>query len=552
MKARAESFQAIEGTRFEVCVIGGGVTGAGCAWDAQLRGLKTALVEAGDFASATSGASTKLAHGGVRYLQQAVAGLDLGQYHVVKRALDERRLMLHNAPHLAHPLEILVPCYSRWDIFYYWAGMKLYDAIAGKGNLSPSRYRSMAESIADMPMLSREGLVGTVAYSDGQFDDARFALALVESSVALGGEALNYARVVGLAKDAKGRLVEAEVEDVFTRRRFRLRARAFVNATGAFSDHIREMAKPGIPKRLRLSKGVHILLPLDPELTRDAMLIPNTDDGRVIFAIPWLGRLLVGTTDDEATLEDEVVVTYHEADYLLRHLNRYLGPRFGRDQIVSAFAGMRPLVAHKDARKTKKLIHDHEVEVEPESGLISVLGGKWTTYRAMAEDAVNSVVKLLGMPDRPCLTADHLLSGSEGFAADYWQTLVGKYALSSATAQHLAGKFGTNAPQVLEIVQRYPGLGSPIVEGLAPIRAEIVYNVHYEMAMTIEDILARRLRLQLLSWKSAIEAAPVVGSVMASLLGWGPIETQQAVEGYVQKISRLMRKIGLVQDRPMA
>jgi glycerol-3-phosphate dehydrogenase len=552
MKLRWETLQAIAGGSFDVCVIGGGATGAGCAWDAQLRGLKTVLIEAGDFASATSSASTKLVHGGVRYLQQAVSDLDLGQYQVVKRALHERRLMLDNAPHLAHPLEILVPCHSGWEVFYYRVGMKIYDAIAGKGNLFPSCYRSVAGSIAHMPMLNPARLVGTVAYGDGQFDDVRYGLALVQSFTAVGGDALNHARVVGLLKDASGRLAGAEIEDAFTHARFTLGARAFVNATGPLSDHVREMARPGIGQRLRLSKGVHILLPLDSETTKDAILIPKTDDGRVIFAIPWLGRLLVGTTDDEATLEDEMIVSRREADYLLHHLNRYVAHPFARDQIVSAFAGVRPLVAHKDAPDTKKLIRDHEVEVEPESGLISVLGGKWTTHRAMAEEGINAVVQRLGMAEKPCTTAHHLLNGADGFTADYWQILVNNYGVPPALAQHVAEKFGTNATQVLEIAGQERRWGSPIVEGLPPIRAEIVYSVRYEMAMTIEDVLARRLGLQLFSWASAIEAAPLVGSMMAGLLGWNATETQQAVDRYVYRISRLMRKIGLVRETPVA
>ncbi len=374
MKSRSEVLQQIEGGTFDVCIIGGGATGAGCAVDSQLRGLKTVVIEAGDYSAATSSSSTKLVHGGVRYLQEAVEDLDAGQYHVVKRALHERRLMLDNAPYLAHPLELLVPCYSRMEALYYGIGMKMYDWIAGKGNLFPSRYRSVAESVKRMPMLKPDGLTGTVAYGDGQFDDARYGMALIQTFSDEGGLAVNYARVVGLEKDAGGRLKSADVEDLLTHRKFKVRARAFINATGPFSDFIREMANPGVANRLRLSKGVHILLPLDKESTKDAILIPKTDDGRVIFAIPWLGRFLVGTTDDEAQHGDEMIVTKTEAEYLLRHLNRYLVSPMRLDEIVSGFAGVRPLVKSKNALDTKKLIRDHEVEMEEESGLISVLG----------------------------------------------------------------------------------------------------------------------------------------------------------------------------------
>lgn len=552
MKSRSDALQGIEGATFEVCVIGGGATGAGCAWDAQLRGLKTALIEGGDFASATSSSSTKLVHGGVRYLQQAVADLDAGQYRVVKRALHERRLMLDNAPYLAHPLEILVPCYSKKDVLYYRIGMKLYDWIAGRGNLFPSRHRTVAESVERMPMLKADNLEGTVAYADGQFDDARYDMALVQSFTGIGGQAINYARVTRLTKDGSGKLDAAEVEDVLSHRRFKVKARAFVNATGPFSDHIREMARPGIPHRLRLSKGVHIMLPLDSDDTKDAILIPKTDDGRVIFAIPWLGRFLVGTTDDEATLDDEMIVTKDEAEYLLRHLNRYIVHPLHIGQIVSAIAGVRPLVKSGDALNTKKLIRDHEIEVEPESGLVSVLGGKWTTHRAMAEDAVNAVLRHLGEGMVPCRTAYQVLDGADGFEADYWRTLIGDNQISPATALHLAEKFGTNAAKVLAITTEEPGYASTLVPGLPPIQAEVIYSVRHEMAMSIEDVLARRIGLQLFSWKAAIEAAPVVGSLLAGMLNWTSTERQRAVNEYIEKVSRLMEKIGLVTNAVMA
>ena len=535
MKSRSETLQKIEGGTFDVCVIGGGATGAGCAWDAQLRGLNTVLIEAGDYASATSSSSTKLVHGGVRYLQQAVSDLDAGQYRVVRRALHERRLMLDNAPYLAHPLEILVPCYSRKEEMYYRIGMKMYDWIAGKGNLFPSRHRSVRESLERMPMLKPDRLTGTVAYGDGQFDDARYDMALVQSFSGQGGLAVNYARVVGLGKDAGGRLKEAEIEDLISHRTFKLRARAFVNATGPFSDHIREMAKPGIRPRLCLSKGVHILLPLDKEDTKDAILIPETDDGRVIFAIPWLGRFLVGTTDDEAKLGDPMVVTKAEAEYLLRHLNRYIVHPLRVDQIVSAFAGMRPLVRSKNALDTKKLIRDHEVEMESESGLISVLGGKWTTHRAMAEDGIDMVLGYLGKPLIPCGTARHSLYGAEGYGTEFWRILVKEFGVSQATAHHLAEKFGTASLRVVEIAKQDSQYAAPIVQGLPPIQAEVVYSVREEMALTIEDVLARRTGMQLFSWAAAVEAAPVVSSILAGLLGWTPSETTRAVESMCRR-----------------
>ena len=453
--------------------------------------------------------------------------------------------MLDNAPYLAHPLELLVPCYSRKDILYYRIGMKMYDLIAGKGNLFPSKHRSVAESVKRMPMLKPDRLAGTVAYGDGQFDDARYGMALIQSFADEGGLPVNYTRVVGLEKDAGGRLNRAEVEDLISHRRFKLQARAFVNATGPFSDHIREMAKPGITPRLRLSKGVHILLPLDKEDTKDAILIPETDDGRVIFAIPWLGRFMVGTTDDEAHPGDEMVVTQAEAEYLLRHLNRYIVSPMRLDQIVSAFAGVRPLVKSKNSLDTKKLIRDHEVEMEEESGLISVLGGKWTTYRAMAQDGIDMTVGYLGMPLIPCRTAQHRLHGAEGYGPEFWRLLVSEFGVTPETARHLAEKFGSASFRVMDIAKQDARYGAAIVPGMPQIQAEIVYCVRQEMALTIEDMLARRLGLQLFSWQASIQAAPLVGSVMAGLLGWTADETTHAVEQYVQNITRKMTGIGL-------
>ncbi len=547
MRHRSEAWRKIDGASFDVCVIGGGATGSGCALDAQFRGLSTVLIEAGDFASATSSRSTKLIHGGVRYLQEAVTDLDPGQYNVVKRALRERRFMLDNARFLAHPMEFLVPCYSRWDVFYYGVGVKIYDRIAGKHNFFPSRYRSAKDSLVRWPLLQGNGLKGTIAYADGQFDDARYCVALVQTFAQAGGEAVNHARVVRLQQDTVGKICAAGIEDQLTGTSTTVRARAFVNATGPYSDHIREMAKPGVEKRLRLSKGVHILLPLD-EHTIDAVVVPKTDDGRVIFAIPWLGRLLVGTTDDEVTHEEELVVKRSEANYLLRQLNRYLSRPFTIEDIVGGFAGVRPLVSSGKPGKTKKLIREHEVEVDHKSGLISIMGGKWTTYRAMAEDTINVVQQQLGLPVGGCTTREHHLSGSEGYSADYPQTLAAKYGVPDSTARHLSEKFGTNAGAVLDLARQQSELALPIGEGYPAIRAEIAYSARNEMAATLDDVLERRTGLQFYSWKTAIAAAPVAAAVMRGEMAWDEAHTQREVDDYVRTISGWTEKIGLAKD----
>ena len=544
MKSRSEVLAASKQTAFDVCVIGGGATGAGCALDARLRGLRTLLLEGGDFAGATSSASTKLVHGGVRYLQQAVRDCDIGQYRVVRRALRERKLMLENAPYLAHPLELIVPCFSRRDLYYFGAGMKLYDWMSGDRMLFPSRRLSVAESLGRLPRLNPSSLAGAVSFYDGQFDDARYGIALVKTLVDAGGAALNYARVVGFEKNGSGRLTAAGVQDHRSGENFTVRAEVFLNATGPFADQVRELAKPGAQKRLRLSKGIHILLPLDGEDVTAALLIPKTDDGRVIFAIPWLGRLLVGTTEEEVALTDEPVVQQEEVKYLLRHLNAYLTRAFTADQVVSTMAGLRPLVSAGNGRNTRALARDHELEVDRASGLISILGGKWTTYRAMAEDAVNVVQRQLKLSALPCITANYALAGASGYKSSLWQTLVSVFKISAEAARQLAGKFGTDAFRVLELVQQDPSLAAPIVAGAPGIQAEVVYSIRHEMAMSIEDVLARRVGVQWFSCESALAAAPIVAAHFAREHGWTAEQAQQSVLEYTQKLRRTLVRGG--------
>jgi glycerol-3-phosphate dehydrogenase len=545
MKSRAAALESIRGKSFDVCVIGGGATGCGCALDARLRGLRTVLVEAGDFASATSSTSTKMAHGGVRYLEQALREFDMKEFKVLKRALRERIRMLRNAPFLTRTQLFLTPCYRWFDVCYLEIGLKLYDWIAGRASLSRSFFIPRGEVLRRMPSLSPVGLVGAVAYADGQFDDARYNITLAKSFTEAGGEALNYARVTAFEKGPNGKLAAAEVEDAVSRHRFVVQARAFINATGPFADTIRQMVAPSAPPRMRLSKGVHILLPLEILSSADAMLIPKTEDGRVLFAIPWMGRLLVGTTEQEVSIGDELYVTREEVGYLLRHLNRYLARPATPDQIVSAMAGARPLVSSGEARDTKKLARDHEVEVDRQSGLISILGGKWTTHRAMAEDTIDRLLEYLGMPAIPSGTREHPLLGSEGYSPDYWRALAEEYCIPEAAARHLAQKYGARAPEVLRLVKSDPDLGAPLVDGLAPLRAEVAFGARDEMAITIEDVLARRIGLQAYGWRDAIRAAPAVADLLARELTWARMEREQALGAYVGKIHSLMQKAGL-------
>jgi glycerol-3-phosphate dehydrogenase len=535
MRTRGEALRRIEGAAFDVCVIGGGATGAGCALDAQLRGLRTVLVEGADFASGSSSASTKMAHGGVRYLQEAVRSLDFHHYRLVEHGLQERARMLRNAPYLARPIEFMIPCFGRFEQFYYNAGMKMYDWIAGKDSLRPSQTLGREEALRRMPALKFEGLRGAVSYADGQFDDARYAIAILNSFAGAGGEVLNYAHVPAFEKDSAGRLAAAVVEDRIAQRRFTIRARAFVNATGPASDFIRQLASPGAAKRMRPSKGVHLLFPLDGFPDAVALLVPKTEDGRVIFAIPWQGRLLVGTTDDEYQPGGELLVTRAETDYLLRQLNPYLSRALAASQMVGGFAGIRPLLASTDKVDTKGLVRDDEVEFDPHTGLISIMGGKWTTYRLMAERTIDRVQELLGGPVTACPTRDYPLAGSDGHSPD-----------SAATC--LSRKYGTLAGEVLKLVDVDSSLSQPILDGLAPIRAQVVYAVRREMAVTIEDVLARRIGLQWFSWRSAVEAAPVAARLMQPELGWADAQTETFIQQYTNQVNLMLKAAGLERN----
>lgn len=539
MKTRAESLHEIPRRTFDVCIVGAGATGAGCALDAQLRGLSTILIDAGDFATATSSASTKLVHGGVRYLQQAIRDLDLGQLSVIRRALHERLRMLRNAPFLAHPCEFLIPTFHRFDKLYYATGMKIYDWMAGSSTLASSHANSREKTIAALPNLRADSLTGSVAYTDGQFDDARFAVTLVETFAQAGGTVANYARLTAFDHSIDRPLSAAHIQDQLSGETHPVRARVFVNATGPYSDQLRTLANPELEPRLALSRGVHILLPLEDETQSSALLIPKTEDGRVLFAIPWLGRLLVGTTDEEVSSQEPTPVTRAEAEYLLRHLNRYLARPRCIGEIVSAFAGVRPLVrsAHKHA--TKNLIRDHELELDPHSGLISVLGGKWTTYRAMAQEAINAVQERLQQPVRPSGSEQHPLAGALNYTPDYWHSLVASHHVSEASAHHLAEKYGRRAPDVLALATEDPQLLEPVIPNAAPLRAQVVFSIRHEMAMTIEDVLARRIGLQYYSWALAAEAAPIVAGCLAREYSWSDADKNFATREYLAKIARM-------------
>ncbi len=458
------NFAALDDT-FDVVVIGGGASGLGSAVDAVSRGYKTALVEAADFANATSSRSTKLIHGGVRYLAE-------GDIHLVREALRERATLRKNAPHLVHDLGFICPAYRWYEAPYYFAGLRAYDVLAGAANFGRSRYLNARDTLDRLPELRAQGLRGSIRYHDGQFDDARLAISLARTAIDLGAVVLNYARAVAFER-AGDRLAGVRVRDEETGSEVSLRARVVVNATGIFSDELRRLDDPASRRLLKLSRGSHIVVPREVFPGEDALLVPKTDDGRVLFIIPWLGCVLIGTTDiPEAQPSRDPVPTQAEIDYLLRHAARYLERPIARSQITAAFCGLRPLV-DAAAIRTPRLSREHIVETSP-SGLVTIAGGKWTTYRQMAQDAIDVALKVGRLAAAPCRTRDLPLHES-----------------------------------IL------PGTGTKLHPDLACTEDDVIYAIRHEMARTVDDVLARRTRAAFLDERGSAACAPRVAELLS-------------------------------------
>ncbi len=501
---------------FDILVIGGGATGAGIALDAATRGLRVALVERDDFASGTSSKSTKLIHGGVRYLEQAVKKLDRGQLALVRDALHERATLLKIAPHLTRPLAILTPLYKWYQGPYYRVGLKMYDALAGRANLFRSRWINAKAARAKFPLLKSEHLQGGVIYSDGQFDDARMNVCLALTAVEKGAVVLNHVEVTALLKE-KEKIKGAKLHDLISGEKFDVTAKVVINATGPFVDSLRKMDEPSCKPLLTASSGVHIVLDAKfcpPDM---GLLIPKTEDGRVIFLLPWLSHTLVGTTDNPAVIEKNPKPTEQEITYILRHLKKYLGIPIKREEVKSAWSGLRPLVSNPKAVDTAKLSRDHIIQVSS-SGLLTITGGKWTTYRKMALDAVNQALKIGALKTKPSQTEKIFLVGAEGFKPGLAQELEKDFKLSRDIAHHLTCSYGVRARQVLQLAQN--GYGSRLAEGHPYLEAEVVYGVREEGAQTAIDILARRMRLAFLDQKVAVQVLPRVIEMMQKELKW--------------------------------
>ena len=468
---------------WDMIVVGGGASGVGVAVDAASRGYQVLLLEQSDFGKGTSSRSTKLVHGGVRYLEQ-------GNISLVMEALKERGLLLQNAPHLVRNLAFVVPNYDWWEAPFYGVGLKLYDLLAGKYGFGRSRILSRDETLERLPTIRTDGLRGGVVYYDGQFDDSRLLIDLAETASAHGAVLLNYAQVTALVKDADGFVEGVEFRDAETGETFRQAARVVVNATGPFTDRLRKLADPAVEPMVTPSQGIHLVFD-GSFLPRDhAIMVPHTSDGRVMFALPWHGHTLVGTTDTPVPDADlEPVAQPQEIDFLLQTASQYLAKSPGREDILSIIAGIRPLIGSSGGSNTASLSRGHTIRIE-ESGMVTLCGGKWTTYRHMAEDCVNHAATLARLPDRPCVTADLRIHCPE-------------------TARH----------------------GPPLHDSLPYTESDVVDAVRREMARTVDDVLARRTRALFLRAAVAIEMAPVVARIMARELGkdqdWETAQVQE-------------------------
>lgn len=484
---------------WDLAIIGGGASGLGVALDALSRGLSVVLLEKADFAKGTSSRSTKLLHGGVRYLGQ-------GNIALVLEALKERGLIMKNAPHISGKQSFVVPIYSHRDKIKYVIGLKVYDLMAGRLRIGKSRWISKKETTQKLPTIQQEGLKGGVVYFDGQFDDARLALNIAQTCVDMGGCVLNYMKVINLNKDKHGILQGVEVEDQIDHEHHTIKARAVVNATGVFADKILKMDKPGTKRSIMPSQGAHLVLDLSFLGGNDALMIPETSDGRVLFGIPWQGKLILGTTDTIIKKPKlEPMARDQEIDFILETCAMYLTRKPERKDVLAVYAGLRPLAAPKEkGAKTKEISRSHKVSVA-DSHLISIIGGKWTTFRKMGEDTVDVFAKIKKLNLAKSTSAGIRLHG---------------YTDADAPEGHLR-IYGSDAEGIRELITRNPGLDQQLHPQYPNTAAEVVWMVQNEMALKVEDVLARRMRILFLDARAAHDMAPAVARIMRKELGLG-------------------------------
>lgn len=532
----------VQHTIFDICIIGGGATGAGCALDAASRGFKVLLIEKEDFGAATSGKSTKLIHGGVRYLEQAFKKLSIGQFRMVRKALQERSTLLHIAPHLTRQLPLVTPCRNMLESLHYFVGLWLYDRLSGSSKMGSSRWLSKKEAVDIIPTLQKQHISSAVLYYDGQLDDLRFNWALIDTAIRQGAIVMNHASIAAFTKNEDGQLQTATVTDNLNGEEFAIQARCFVNATGPFADYIRKLANEKATPRIRVSSGVHILLPNKMMPSSAAMLIPKTADDRIVFAIPYRDEVLVGTTDEEVELsEGEFGPSETEVQYLLDYVNAYLDIKAGLQDVLAGFGGLRPLVK-KAGSQTKDIVRDHEVEIDKQSGLISILGGKWTTYRLMAKDTVDEAARILGS-NTACKTRNIILQGGENCHRLNIGELMNETGFDEHIIRHLIGKYGDKVSQIASLAMD-PSLRQLILPTLPYTYAELQYVITHEMAFTVKDVIGRRWGVQLVHWEHALALIDPVGAFMKQHFQWSQSQEQHYIAQYKNELLQLMRAAG--------
>jgi glycerol-3-phosphate dehydrogenase len=538
---------------YDLLVIGAGATGAGIALDAATRGLKVAVVERDDFSSGTSSKSTKLVHGGVRYLEKAVWELDYNQYKLVREALRERKYFLDTAPHLSSWLPIMLPLDKWWKAPYYWAGTKCYDLLAGSEGIETSYFLTKSKALDAFPMLKRTDLVGALVYYDGAHNDSRMNVSLAMTAALYGATVVNHMEVSSLEKDANGKLCGAKMKDLVAEKNgkptneFSVRARGIVNATGPFTDSIRKMDEPDTKEIVAPSSGVHVVLPGYYSPQKMGLIDPRTSDGRVIFFLPWQGNTIAGTTDAPTQVTPNPVAGEDEIDWILSEIRHYLSPDINvrRGDVLAAWAGIRPLVKDPAAKNTESLVRNHLINVSP-SGLLTCAGGKWTTYRQMAEEAVDEAISSFNLTPKPfpnapdvsgtemvddgarldgtCQTHQVKLIGAHGFSKTLFINLIQHFGVETDVAKHLTESYGDRAWTVAALSspteKRFPVRGERISPLYPFVDGEVRYAVRHEYAQTAVDVLARRTRLAFLNAQAALEALPKVIDIMGAELSW--------------------------------
>ena len=518
---RDNIIEQLKNNKFDIVIIGGGATGAGAFLDAAARGLKVALLEQGDFSSETSSKSTKLIHGGVRYLENAVKKLDYKEYELVKDALNERKYFLKNASYLSSKLAIITPVYNWFDAAYYWIGLKAYDLLSKGSSLGKSEFLSYEQTVSLMPFINKNSLKGSIRYYDGQFNDSRMNIALVLTGMTYNGLALNYVSAIDLVKE-KEKITSIKVKNNLTKEIFTIAAKVVINATGVFADTLRKLDGNSHPI-IKASKGTHIVLPSSVISSTSGLIIPKTKDKRVIFLLPWENKTLVGTTDDESIIQTNPLSTDKEVEYLLMHINQVLNVNVEKKDILATYSGLRPLVNINKQLHTASLSRDHYIETT-KSNLITIVGGKWTTYRKMSEEVIDEAIKIADFNNIKSPTKNLFLLGSHTDNPSLIKDLQKIENIDEDIAEHLSHTYGDRAYKIIELDNK--SKNKRILPQYPFLESEIIYALRYEHATNAQDILARRLRLAFIDYKSALTALAKVNQLIAQEFMWNEEKSQ--------------------------